>query len=184
MPVVRLISKTPCAGLLPRSIGTVTLTEVDAGVITLVAPFQGQVGVVSQALKSALGVGFPAPNRMLGTTPRALWCGKEQALIMGAVCPDLAGAACMDHSDAWAIVRVDGADAGAVLARLTPIDLRAGVFKRGHTARTLIGHMSGGITRLGAQSFEVMVMRSMAATLVHDLVQAATGVASRARIGG
>ncbi len=177
--MVKLIPQTPCAGLLPRSIGSITLTEIDGGTITLVAPFRGQEKAVSAALKSAIGVGFPKPNRTLGTNPRAVWCGKGQALVMGADCPAL-DAACVDHSDAWAMVRIDGADAAAVLARLTPIDLRDGVFKRGHTARTLIGHMTGGITRLGAQSFEVMVMRSMAATLVHDLSQAAENMAARA----
>lgn len=177
--MVRLIPQTPCAGLLPRTIGTVMLTEVDAGQITLVAPFKGQQKAVSDALKSAIGVGFPAPNRTLGNGPRAVWCGKGQAFLMGADCPDIP-AAYVDQSDAWAIVRIDGADAAAVLARLTPVDLRDSVFKRGHTARTLIGHMTGGITRLGVRSFEVMVMRSMAGTLVHDLTQAAENMAARA----
>jgi len=179
--MVKLIAQSACAGLLPQTIGTVTLSEVDAGVITLVAPFKGQKKEVSDALKASIGVGFPAPNRMLGTGPRVLWCAMGQALVMGVDCPDLP-AACMDHSDAWAIVRIDGVDAMAVLARLTPIDLRDGVFKRGHTARTLIGHMTAGITRLGAASFEVMVMRSMAATLVHDLEQAARNIAARTQL--
>ena len=181
--MVKLIAKSPCAGLLPMAIGTVTLTEIDAGKMTLVAPFAGQQKSVSDALKSSIGVGFPAPNRTSGTTPRAVWCGRGQALIIGANCPDLKGAACVDHSDAWAIVQIDGADATALLARLTPIDLRASTFKRGHTARTLIGHMTGGITRLSVQSFEVMVMRSMAATLMHDLTQAAQNIAARADFG-
>ncbi|HCP80899.1 MAG TPA: sarcosine oxidase subunit gamma [Octadecabacter sp.] len=181
--MVNLIAKTPCAGLLPKTIGTVTVTEVNAGQMTLLAPHRGQKKAVSDALKSAVGVGFPAPNRCLGTAPRAMWCGQEQALLIGAACPELAGAACVDHSDAWAIVQIDGADAVAVLARLTPLDLRATEFKRGHTARTLIGHMTGGITRLGAHSFEVMVMRSMAGTLVHDLTQAAENMAARALQG-
>ena len=181
--MVKLIARSPCAGLLPKTIGTVTFTEIDASRMTLVAPFAGQQKTVSDALKSSIGVGFPAPNRSLGTSPRALWCGRGQALIVGADFPDLDGAACVDHSDAWAIVRIDGADATALLARLTPIDLRPPTFKRGHTARTLIGHMTGGITRLGVQSFEVMVMRSMAATLMHDLTQAAQNIAARADAG-
>ena len=177
--MAKLIANTPCAGLLPRVIGTVSLTEVDAGEITFVAPFRGQQKATSAALKAAIGVGFPSPNRCLGTSVRVMWCGMGQALVMGAPCPALP-AQCVDHSDAWAIVRLDGADAAAVLSRLTPIDLRATSFKKGHTARTLIGHMTGGVTRLGAQSFEVMVMRSMAATLVHDLVQAAENMDARA----
>ncbi|MCW1950827.1 MAG: sarcosine oxidase subunit gamma [Octadecabacter sp.] len=182
--MVKLIAQTACAGLLPKTIGSVTVTEVDAGQVTLIAPHKGQQKAVSAALKTSVGVGFPAPNRSVGTGPRTVWCGKEQALLIGAPCPSLAGAACVDHSDAWAIVQIDGADTVAVLARLTPIDLRANVFKRGHTARTLIGHMTGGITRLGAQSFEVMVMRSMAETLVHDLTQAAENIAARAQNAG
>ncbi len=180
--MVNLIANTPCAGLLPQSIGTVALSEVDAGPVTWVAPYAGQKRAVSDALKSAIGVGFPAPNRALGAEPRAIWCGMGQALIMGAPCPDLSGAACVDHSDAWAIVRVEGDGAADVLARLTPIDLRDAEFKRGHTARTLVGHMTAGVTRVGANAFEIMVMRSMAGTLVHDLSRAASGVAARARL--
>ena len=180
--MVKLIAKTACADLLPCTIGTVTLTETIAGPMTLVAPFAGQQAAVSQALTAALGVGFPAPNRVLGRDVRMLWCGVGQAVLIGADCPDLVGAACIDHSDAWAVVQVEGIDAAAVLARLTPIDLRRGVFKRGHTARTLIGHMTGGITRLGNHAFEVMVMRSMAATLVHELTQAAENIAARATL--
>lgn len=179
MLVAKLIARTPCAEILPKTIGTVTLSEVDAGRVTLVAPFKGQEKAVSDALKEALGLAFPAPNRTSGKGPRAIWYGMGQALVLGVDVPNLAGAACVDHSDAWAIVRLDGNDAEAVLARLTPIDLRARNFKRGHTARTLVGHMTVSVTRLGATSFEIMGMRSMAATLVHELSRAATNVSAR-----
>ena len=180
--MAKLIATTPCAGLLPLTIGSVTLTEVDAGRVTLIAPLAGAQKATSEALKAAVGVGFPAPNRTLGTGPRMVWCGMGQALLMGVDCPDLPTAATVDHSDAWAIVRIDGADAAAVLARLTPIDLRDGQFKRGHTARTLLAHMTVSITRVGASAYEVMAMRSMAGTLVHDLEQAAKNMAARAAL--
>ena len=177
--MAKLIASTPCAGLLPLTIGTVTLSEVDLGTVTFVAPYKGQKKAVSDLLKSTIGAGFPAPNRVTGSGPRVVWCGMGQALVMGADCPDLP-AHYVDQSDAWACVRIDGPAAVDILARLTPIDLRDSQFKRGHTARTLIGHMTGSVTRLGAQSFEVMVMRSMAGTLVHDLETAAKGMAVRA----
>lgn len=180
--MARLIASTPCAGLLPLTIGNVTLTEVDLGQVTLVAPYSGQTKATSDALKVALGLTFPAPNRSQGRGPRMVWCGMNQAFLIGADCPDLHMAATVDQSDAWAIVHLDGQDAEAVLARLTPIDVRASVFKRGHTARSLIAHMTASITRVGANSFEIMVMRSMAGTLVHDLEQAARGVAARATL--
>jgi len=154
--VVKLIAKTACAGLLPVTIGTVRLTEVVPDKIQLIAPFKGQKKATSDALKAALGVSFPSPNRSLP-------------------------AQVVDHSDAWAIVRIDGTDAAAVLARLTPIDIRDGVFKNGHTARTLVAHMTASITRVGVNAYEIMVMRSMAGTLVHDLEQAAHNVASRSK---
>ena len=178
--MAKLIAKSPCAWLLPKTIGAVDLTEVEPSHITLIAPLKGQTKAVSEALKSALGLACPAPNRTSGTGARAVWCAMGQALLIGAPCPVLTGAACVDQTDSWAIVRIDGVDAAAVLARLTPIDLRPSQFKRGHTARTLIGHMTGSITRLGANSFEVMVMRSMADTLVHELEQAAKNIAARA----
>lgn len=177
--MARLIANTPCAGLLPKTIGTVTLSEVDHGTIALIAPFKGQKKATSDALKAAIGVSFPAPNRMVGRDTRMVWCGKDQVLLIDGVPPELP-AQVINHTDAWTLVRIDGDDARAVLARLTPIDLRDGVFKRGHTARTLIAHMTGSVTRIGAKTYEIMVMRSMAGTLVHDLEQAAANVAARA----
>lgn len=180
--MAKLVALTPCTGLLPKTIGGFELTEVDAGKITSVMPFAGQDKATSAALKDAIGLGFPAAGRMVGTGLRVVWCGKGQALVMGGDCPDLQGAAVVDQSDAWAIVRIEGQGVEDVLARLVPVDLRRTQFKRGHTARTLIGHMTGSVTRVGAAAFEVMVMRSMAATLVHDLTEAASGVAARAAL--
>ena len=177
--MAKLIASTACAGLLPKTIGTTTLTEVVAGPITLVAPLDGGRKATSEALKAAIGIAFPNPNRTLGKGPRAIWCGLEQALIVGIDCPVLPQAICVDHTDAWAIVRIEGDQVEDVLARLVPVDLRPTVFKRGHTARTLIGHMNGGVTRVGSNAFEIMVMRSMAGTLVHDLESAANGLAAR-----
>lgn len=160
-----LIALTPCAGMLPLTIGTVTLSEVVPARLTLIAPFRGRTVA-----------GFPAPNR---TTETMIWIGQGQALVLGDVPQVSEDAAVTDQTDAYAIVHVAGADAVAVLARLVPIDLREQVFLMGQTARTLVGHMMASVTRRDPDGFEVMVMRSMAATLVHDLSQAATGVALR-----
>lgn len=180
--MTNLIAVSPCAGLLPETIGAVTLSEVVPDAAYSVAPFRGQEKAVSAALKAAVGVGFPAVNRMLSKAGvRALWAGAGRALVIGAVPPAniAALAAVTDQSDGWAVVSLHGDAAEAVLARLVPLDLRAGVFKRGHTARTTINHMAGSVTRTGPDSFEVMVMRSMARTLVHELSEVAQGVAAR-----
>jgi sarcosine oxidase subunit gamma len=57
--------------------------------------------------------------------------------------------------------------------------LREASFKRGHAARSLIGHMHGSVVRLGEDRFLLMVFRSMAATLVHEVVEAMEIVTAR-----
>ena len=64
--MVRLIAKPACDGLLPVHTGALSLTEANHEAVTLVAPFKGQEKSVSDALKQAVGAGFPAPGRALG----------------------------------------------------------------------------------------------------------------------
>lgn len=179
--MVKLIPLTPCAGLLPITVGTVSLTEVVVDQITSIAPYAGRGKQVSAALKEQIGVGLPGVGRSLGKGDVLVhWAGHRTWFLREAV--DLDGlAAVTDQSDAWAIVEIAGSGAEDVLARLVPVDLRAGTFKKGHTARTLLGHMNVLITRTGPQAFEIMGMRSMAGTLVHELEQAMRGVAARQR---
>ncbi len=179
--MARLIASTPCAGLLPRTIGAVTLTEVMLGPVTSVAPFRDKSEAVTAAL-AVEGLRFPTPGETLTSGPaRIIWAGHGRALLCG-VEPPLALsalAALTDQTDASATVRIDGDQAQAVLARLVPVDLRQQIFPEGATARTIVGHMTASVTRVGPLAFEVMVMRSMAATLVHELSEAAIGVAAR-----
>lgn len=176
--MAKLLASTPMAGLMPMTVGTTELSEVVVDRAALVAPFAGQD--VSQDLQQALGVTFPqAGQQIVAGDVRAIWFGGGQALVLGAI-PDLGTAAAVtDQSDAWAIVQVAGPQVTDVLARLVPIDLRAAKFPVDATARTLVGHMTASVTRMAADKFEIMVMRSMASTLAHDLERAAKGVASR-----
>jgi heterotetrameric sarcosine oxidase gamma subunit len=179
--VANLIARNPCEGLLPVTIGSVTISEVLIDRMASVAPFRGKEAAVSEALMTACGIAFPAPNRTTSKgAVRAVWAGQGRANLIGCDLPDLSGlAAVTDQGDGVAAVKIEGDGAEAVLARLVPLDLRAASFKRGHTARSLVNHMTASITRLGPKSFEVMVMRSMAQTLVHELTEAAEGVAAR-----
>ena len=179
--MARLIATTACAGLLPRTIGDVTLTEVSLGPVTSIAPFSGMTDAVTQALQVE-GLHFPAPGETVTAgRARIIWAGHGRALLCGVEPPiALTGLAAMtDQSDASAVVQMMGAAAEAVLARLVPVDLRPSVFAEGATVRTMVGHMAASVTRIGPLAFEIMVMRSMARTLVHDLTEAATGVAAR-----
>lgn len=175
-----LIAKTPCEGLLPLSVGTCTLSEVLPDAITSVSPQSGKTRAVSDALKKAHAVGFPLPNRTSGKEGlRCIWFAPDQAMLVGPIPDPIKGASLCDQSDGWAIMRLKGGNCDDVLARLIPVDLRASVFKRGHTARTMLNHMPLSITRTGANSFDLMVFRSMAQTAVHEISGAMKLAATR-----
>ncbi|MEM9968081.1 MAG: sarcosine oxidase subunit gamma [Pseudomonadota bacterium] len=176
-----LKAKTPCDGMLPLAIGEARATETELGPLTLITSF-GDTGDLSQRLEQTHGIGWPNPNRSLGKEDaRCVWFGRRAALLIGT--PLTASlseyAAIVDQTDAWAAVTLEGEDAEAVLARLTPVEIRAAHFKRGHTMRTQIMHMNASITRVGSTRFLILVFRSMAQTLLHDLKQAMAAVAMR-----
>lgn len=178
--MVELIAKSPCEGLLPISAGSVSVTEIVYDAVTSVAPLKGQDEAVSAALESRIGAAFPAPNRSTASPKaRVVWSGQGQAMVLGAPVAGIGGAAMTDQTDAWACVALDGADARAVLARLVPLDLRPGMFETGHAARTLLAHMTAVLMRTDKDRYEIMVFRSMAKTLVHDLKTAMEAVAAR-----
>lgn len=180
--MAKLIDLSPAAGLLPLTIGTVALTEDAVGPVTSIAPFAGKTDEVGKVLVDAVGCGFPAPNRAEnGKGAQVLWAGRGRALLIGVPAPEgLSGlAAVTDQSDASVWVTVRGARAEAVLARLVPLDLRVAGFPQGATARSFVNHMTAQITRTGAEAFQIACFRSMAATLVHELTEAAQAVAAR-----
>ncbi|SMY08575.1 sarcosine oxidase subunit gamma [Flavimaricola marinus] len=183
--MARLIAKSALMGLLPVTVGGISLTEVETGPVTSIAPFKGQSRAVSAVLKERVGLRFPPVNRAVAAGDvRLIWAGKGRALMLGAKPEGLEGLAAMtDQTGANAVLRIEGEAVEDVLARLIPMDLRSTVFKTGHTARTMLAHMQVSVTRVGADAFEIMAMRSMAGTLVHDLEQAAKGVMARRALG-
>ncbi|UWQ89769.1 sarcosine oxidase subunit gamma [Rhodobacteraceae bacterium M382] len=180
--MVELSAKTPCDGLVPTTIGAITLSEMQVGVMTSVAPYIGKGQAVSDHLRAAHGVGFPDPGQALfGDGGQVIWFGRNQAVLLGAAPDEKLStlAALTDQGDAWAVVRLAGVGAEEVLARLAPVDLRPGQFDPGQTLRTELAHMAASITRLSDGAFQIMVLRSMAQTLIHDLKSAMEAVAAR-----
>lgn len=164
--MVDLVARTACAGLLPLVHGGMTLRELNYGAIFAVAPFRGRSADVSAALQKAVGAGLPENGRLLsGKSGEVMWTGQGQYFVRAVKLPTLA-AAVSDQSDSWACVALEGKGALEVLARLCPLDLNA--MNEGDVARSLVGHMSA-ITVMRSDGVDVMVFRSMAATLVHEL---------------
>jgi len=171
-----LTAVSPCADLLPLRRGALELSEAPEAQLTLVQLFKTADSFGQDVLR------LPNPGTEIALAGGVLrWFGKDSYLLIGAAAPEGLGvqAAVSDQSDAWARMILDGPEGEAVLARLVPVDLRAGRFEAGHTCRTLLAHVSASITRLGPERFEIMVFRSMAATAVHDLAQAMEAVAAQ-----
>ena len=177
-----LSEATPCAGLVPVAAGALRLTEVAPGRMTALAPFRGREAALGAALSRAHGLGWPGPGQVVAGEDGAVqWFGRALALLIGPE-PDpvlAEHAALTDQSDAWAVLRLEGAGASAVMARLTPLDLRPGCFGEWATARTEVAHMAGAVTRAGPDAYEIMAVRSMAARLEQELCLAMRRVPAR-----
>ena len=183
--MVKLLAKSPFEEILPFEVNGLALSGADPAVITSVAPYSGQEAATSEALKALVGAELPGPNRCTGgDAARVVWTGAGQAMVIGAqVDPSLAQhAALTDQSDAWVTFRLQGQGVEDVLARLTPLDLNPGVFKRGHAARSQLGHMNAIFIKVAGDAFEIMVFRSMARTAVHEFEVTMKAVAARAAL--
>jgi heterotetrameric sarcosine oxidase gamma subunit len=181
--VPSLIEKSACDGLLPRVSGGTTLSELPFMRMTSVAVLAGKSRALGAALKD-IGLDWPGAGQSRTSGPAMiLWTGRDQAFLIGPDPAPLAGlAALTDQSDAWARMRLKGPGAEAVLARLVPLDLRLAVFAEGQVARSGLNHMMAIVRRAGADSFDIMVFRSMAQSAVDELHQAMEAVAARATL--
>lgn len=180
-----LIETSATGGLLPQTVGSVTLSEATARPIWAMMPYLGKLDAASKALKSAHGVSFPAPGTMEAKgNLRVVWSGLDQAFLIGKAPSDKlsAHAALIDQGDAWCVLLLDGADALDVLSRLVPADLRDPALPEGGAIRTALGHMSALIVKHSPTRFEVFVFRSMAASAVHEIERAMRMVAARAAL--
>lgn len=182
--MANLIALSACDGLLPVVAGSTTLSEAPAARLISIAPFRGKARAVESALK-AVGLGWPSPGKSAATqTARIIWTGAGQAFALGIEPAPLAGlAALTDQTDGWARMRLEGADAAAVLARLVALDLAEAGFPPGSVARCGLNHMQLILVRERADRFELFVFRSMAASAVHELATAMKAVAARVSLG-
>ena len=161
----------------PVTIGEATLEVCPVEQATWLAVLPGKAGAVSTALKGMRGVAFPEPDRAENSGDiRAIWTGPDEALVFGDV-PEIKGAVTTDMSDGIAVLRICGGAAREVLMRLTPLDIRDAAFEVGATARTQLGHMNVSLIRTDEDIFEIIVMRSMTHTAIHELTRAMKALA-------
>lgn len=175
------IAKTALEGRAPLDIGGTVLMELDAGAIASIQPYPSQDKAVAKVLKP-LGFAFPAVNSFAAREGALIvWSGREQALLIGAECPDFGSAAAVtDQSGAWVTLSLAGPAAEAALARYVPMDLRLSAFPVGAAARTPLYHMSMVLLREAEDGFRLMLFRSMARTAWHEIEVALKTLAARA----
>ena len=181
--MAELLVKTACDGFEMLNIGGLSLREAAPQALTTIAPFKGQHEALDKAMQAAHGIGFPGlKGASFGQDAvRSIWFGREMALLIG-VEPD-AGlaqyAALTDQTAGWAVLELEGPGCEDVLARLCPVDLRLTQFAIGAAVRTEAKHMMASICRLDKDRFQIMVFRSMAQTVHHDLKTAMEARAAR-----
>ncbi|MBS0563393.1 MAG: sarcosine oxidase subunit gamma [Proteobacteria bacterium] len=182
--MAKLIAKPATDGLLPLTVGGLTLSDATPKRLTAVAPWPGAVPEAAAALQG-IGLDWPAPDRAAkGDKGLCLWSGRDQAFLADvAPAPALADAAAVtDISDAWVALKLTGPAAAAALSRLVAIDLSPRAFPEGASARTGLGHMMALIHRSSSRSFTLYVFRSMAASAIHEIGVAMRSLAARASV--
>ncbi|MEM6729557.1 MAG: sarcosine oxidase subunit gamma [Pseudomonadota bacterium] len=170
--MVSLIAKSALAGLMPLEGDGVVAREAPFAPIYSLAPLGDGLG---PALEKADGIALPAPGKMTDSEGlRCAWFGRAHYLLFGAE-PDAslsALAAITDQSDAWCHAILEGPRASETLAYRTPVDLRASSFPPMSATKAQIGHMNAALLHPEAERYEILVFRSMAGTLVHELEDA------------
>lgn len=180
--MANLIARTPLSAMAPVTHGAAMLSEASPGPITSIAPYAGREKKLSTALKTAHGIAFPAPNCITEKDGvRAIWSARSQAFLVGTSPAESlsAHAALTDQSDGWATLRLQGPACADVLARLLPLDLAPAQFAPGTCARSAVLHTMALIVRTAPDRFDLMVMRSFAATAWHEIEEAMRSVAAR-----
>lgn len=177
--MVDLKAKSPLAPKKPVVYGQASLRELPMAELTSIAPFANRRDQVSEALQNTLGVSLPDEGATVASGGvEVFWTGQGQYFVRGAQVPAL-DAAVTDQSDNWTRVALEGPSARDVMARLCPLDLRA--LQPGDVARSLIGHMSA-IILCREEGYELMVFRSMAGTLWHEVCTVMQAVAAREKL--
>ena len=169
--MIDLKAKSAAEGLLPVTIGGLSLAEVPPRAIYSIAPFKG--ADVSDALQKAVGLGLPEVGKSQANgAVEIAWVARGQYFLFGAMPPKL-NAAITDQSDGWCAVHLAGGEVVEVMARLCPVDVNA--MSDGDVLRSLVGEMSAIILRR-REGFDIMVFRAFAKTLVHEMREAMVSV--------
>jgi sarcosine oxidase subunit gamma len=76
-----------------------------------------------------------------------------------------------EQSDGRTLLRLSGPNVRRILAKCVAVDLHAESFGEGHSGTMLCCHVSANLARIGADIFEIIVMRSFAGTVFEEIME-------------
>ncbi|WP_158008249.1 sarcosine oxidase subunit gamma [Methyloceanibacter methanicus] len=151
--------------------GVVASERRDIGLATIAAR-KGHEADLTAAVKAAYGAVLPSgPGSAVGPGVRFIgigpgqWFAVSETLANEALADDLAErlkglASVADHSSGRAIIRLEGPEVRAVLAKGLALDLDPRVFGDGAAATSTIGHMGALLWRDG-EAYDIALFRSV-----------------------
>ncbi len=145
------------------------LAVVARQAIVVVLAAEGQEASVAALLTAdeEISVRFSAPGEWLVVT--GLQTPELLQQSLAALLRETAH--CVDQSHGRVLLRLSGANSRAILAKGIGIDLHPSAFVIGSSANVLCGHISINLALVDKNSFEIVVMRSFAESLLHDLCE-------------
>lgn len=148
---------------------------------------KGRQAELAAAIGKAFGLELPEAGRVATAADKAaLWLqpgcwliaapAEQRGELPGTLAQALKGiAAVVDQSHGRSVIEISGGEARAVLARLCRLDLHERVFASGHSAATLVGHVSCLIHRVDGTTpcFRLLVGSTFAEWLLDEITSAA-----------
>ncbi|MBB2202375.1 sarcosine oxidase subunit gamma [Gluconacetobacter tumulisoli] len=175
--------------------GGIRITDMSGRQVAGVALLGGDRAALDATVRQAWGVDLPdTPRIVAGSGLTFAWAGPDQWLALSDAVddsgPDLEHvlrttlgplAAVTDQGDSRVALRISGPGSRDALSRLLPIDLHPRAFSPGNTALTLAGHIGVQVWQVDScPTYDILVFRSFARSLHHDLCAAARGAARAA----
>ena len=127
-----------------------------------------------QGEASRITLALPGPNAVTRVNGTAiLWLGPRSWLAIGERV-DVTGGVVFDVSASRVAWTLRGAEAGLVINKHCPLDLRESAFARGRCAHSVFGQVNVLVYRhLAGDAFTLMVARSFAHDVLHQLERSA-----------
>jgi methylglutamate dehydrogenase subunit D len=173
----QLVSRAALAGKSPFETTGISLKALPEGLVlhVLAKPGGRRPSQFEQLSNAAHSVRDTAPGQWFIVADEPLPQSKLE-LFLEQLRPDAYG---VDQSHGRIRIAISGSSVERVLAKGTGVDLAISQFPVHHSATTLLGHIATHITRVGEDSFELIVLRSFAESLWDDLVRMSLPSASK-----